>query len=111
MGPIDYGRRSQPRVKPAKAVGVEYPDYHPRVRDLSLDGAFIEDHRPVARGRLVLVRLLSEGQQPIVAKAIVRYVEPQVGMGVEFIEMNADDRNRLRQFVGVSAESERLHSF
>ncbi|MFQ5816654.1 MAG: PilZ domain-containing protein [Terriglobia bacterium] len=111
MVPIDYERRGQPRIKPAKAIFVEYPGYQAQIRDLSLGGAFIEDHRPIARGRVVQMRLLLDGGTPIVAKAIVRRVEPDIGMGVEFIEMTADDRNRLREFVGDTGKIERIQSF
>lgn len=111
MPDIDHERCAQPRIIPAKAVQVEYPDFRPRVRNLSLSGAFIEDPRPVGRGRVIqLVFQIGDGK-PIQAKAMVRRVEPEVGMGVEFIEMSPGDRSRLREFVGLTAQVERLQSF
>lgn len=111
MATIDHDRRGQPRITPPKEVRVEYPDHHPRVRNLSLSGAFIEDPRPIPRGRVIRVKLVIDGEPPILAKAMVRRVEPEVGMGVEFIELSSEDQNRLRQFVGVTARFERLQSF
>ncbi|MBI4461311.1 MAG: PilZ domain-containing protein [Acidobacteria bacterium] len=111
MALLEHERRVQPRIKPEKEILVEYPEFRPRVRNISISGAFIEDPRPLPRGRVLQVRLLLDGEQTIQAKAMVRRSEPDVGMGVEFIEMTPDDRNRLRKFVGVTAKIERLQSF
>lgn len=111
MVTLDHERRGQRRTAPKKDIYVEYPDFRSRVRNLSLGGAFIEDPRPLPRGRVVQVLLPVNGPPPIAAKAMVRRVEPEVGMGLEFIEMSPEDRNRLREFVGATAKIERLQSY
>lgn len=99
MTQIDHERRAQRRIRLAQVVPVEYPDYQPRLRDLNLGGAFIEDPRPIPRGRVIQVRFYLGNQSAVQGRAMVRRVEPDVGMAVEFIEMNHDDRNRLREFL------------
>ncbi len=111
MSPLDHERRAQPRIVPSKEVRVDYPDIRPRVRNISLSGAFIEDPRPIPRGRVLQLALHTGDKAPIAVKAMVRRIEPDVGMGVEFIEMSSDDRKRLREFVGITAKIERLQSF
>lgn len=111
MPELEHERRGQPRIKPKKPIFVEYPDYRPRIRDISLSGAFIEDPRPVTRGRVLELHIITGEEPPIRAKAMVRRVEPQVGMGMEFIEMSVGDRGRLRDFIGVTAKIKRLEAF
>ena len=111
MPELEHERRGQPRIKPKKTTFVEYPDYRPRIRDISLSGAFIVDYRPIARGRVFRLHIVTSKEPPIKAKAMVRRVEPEVGMGVEFIEMSIGDRGRLRDFIGVTAKIEHLEAF
>jgi len=111
MPELEHERRGQPRITPKKPLFVAYPDYRPRIRDISLSGAFIEDSRPVPRGRVLTLHILTSEEPPIKAKAMVRRVEPEAGMGVEFIEMSTADRARLRDFIGVTAKIERLEAF
>ncbi|MFQ5723377.1 MAG: PilZ domain-containing protein [Terriglobia bacterium] len=108
---IDHERRTHPRIQPERGIYVEYPDLRPRVRDISLTGAFIEDNRPLSRGRMLNMTFWLDEQTPVTARAMVRRAEEGVGMGVEFLSMSNEDRNRLRQFVGISAQVERLQSF
>lgn len=108
---LDHERRTQVRIHPERPIYADYPDLRPRVRDISLSGAYIEDHRPLPRGRMLHVRLWLDERTSITARAMIRRSDEGVGMGVEFLTMSDDDRNRLRQFVGVDAGVERLQSF
>ncbi|MFQ5694525.1 MAG: PilZ domain-containing protein [Terriglobia bacterium] len=107
----DYERRSQPRVQPAETIWVDYPDLKPRVRDMSLAGAYIEDARPLLRGHVCSIRLTLSQQQSVNAKAIVRRTDPGVGMAVEFVEISAEDRRRLQRFLGQAGQASSLPSF
>lgn len=94
---IESERRVQPRVKPKAAMVVEYPGLRALIRDLSPTGAFIEDERPLPVGRTIELRLCGDAIEPAIqVRAIVRRVEPQVGMGVEFITLSEEARSRLR---------------
>ncbi len=104
--PTDKSKRTHPRIKPKQTVRVEYPDFVPRVRNLSISGAFIEDARPLPRGRIVPLRLWLGYKEPVTMKAMVRRVEEGRGMGVEFLSMEEGDRKRLREFVGAAPSME-----
>ena len=101
----DYERRTQPRIQPREPLSVEYPTLRARVRDISLSGAFIEDPRPLPRGRVYQVCIWLDTHTSVTIKAMVRHCEQGKGMGVEFLEMSQDDANRLRRFVTPSKEA------
>lgn len=89
-------RRGNVRV-PATVVA-EYSGLRATVRDLSLSGAFIEDYNPLSVGCEIEPHL--KGQElrgEIVVTAVVRRIEPQVGMAVEFVALSADAERRLRE--------------
>lgn len=104
-----HERREEARREPPSPLRVEYPDIHPRVKDLSLNGAFIEDPRPLRPGRLVRLRLTDGANTHFEVRAMVRRVLPEKGMTVEFIEMSPDTQRRLRAFLGLTdARDQRL---
>ena len=106
MTPSDHERREDLRKPPRKELWVEYPDYVPRVRDLSLSGAFIEDPRPLRPGRIIRLHITDRKAPPMEIKAMVRRVVPEQGMTVEFVEMSDEVRRRLRELVGETARKE-----
>jgi hypothetical protein len=64
-----------------------------RVRDLSLEGLFIETRSPSAIGAEVHLEFLNwKGQ--IRAEAVVRRVEPS-GLGLKFTAINDEDRPHM----------------
>lgn len=85
---------------PKQEMRVEYPTIAPRVRNLSLTGAFIEDKRPLSKGRVLPVKLWVQPNEAITVNAMVRRVEDGEGMGVEFLGMSDADHTRLRRSVG-----------
>lgn len=92
--------RIHARVVPAATLQADYPGMTSVVRDLSLAGAFIEDHRPLPVGRLFKVRLSSDRlASEIELAAIVRRVEPQVGMAVEFVALNQEAKETLQTII------------
>jgi len=109
--PRDHERRTQARTRLEHPVYVDYPELRPRVRDISLAGAYIEDHRPLPRGRMLQLRIWLDDATSIAAKAMIRHSDEGQGMGVEFLSMSDDDRARLRQRVGAGAQVERLQSY
>ncbi len=95
----DHERRCGPRV-PAHEVAVELLDFRPRLRDISQTGAFIEDPRPLPRGRtLRLLIRLGPDSRAITVWGMIRRVEEGKGMGLEFVQISPDDRAALRTFL------------
>lgn len=93
-------RRSHLRIVPPQAIVAEYPGLRSVIRDLSPTGAFVEDERPFPVGHVIDVRLRGEGlPHPLSVKAVVRRVEPQIGMAVEFVALNHEDRVQLLRFI------------
>jgi len=68
-----------------------------RVSSISLGGAFIESRQHLAVGDHVRVDIRA-GLRRIRSTAVVRNVSP-AGGGVEFLQMPAVDRERLRRLV------------
>lgn len=96
-------RRSSVRIVPHQAIIVEYPGLRSVLRDLSPTGAFIEDDRPFPVGRIIRLHLCGwEITQPAEVEAIVRRVEPNVGMAVEFIAMTREVHAHLLHWFEVS---------
>ena len=95
----DHNRRGAPRVS-AREATVELLDFRPRVRDLSESGAFVEDPRPLPRGRMLHILLrIDEHAEAITLWGMVRRVEEGKGMAVEFLEMSATDKAVLQKFL------------
>jgi hypothetical protein len=69
-----------------------------RFADISAGGMFIDVYDPLPAGTLFRLRFQLD-PPPIAARAQVHYVQPRIGMGVEFVELADDDRNRIREIV------------
>jgi len=77
--------------------------------DISSGGCYVEMMTPVESGREVELRLAT-ASLTLKARGVVRASHPTIGMGVQFTEMSAEDRQRLEQLVAqlageVSAEA------
>ncbi len=95
-------RRAQARVQSPSPLYADYPGLESVIRDLSTAGAFIEDERPLPIGRRFTLRLRGPSlSAPLEVTAVVRRVEPQVGMAVEFVSMSEEALKALRLLVGV----------
>jgi c-di-GMP-binding flagellar brake protein YcgR len=100
-------RREFPRVPLATQIIIEDSMALAFSRDLSVGGMFIETKVPCEVGTPIDLRFHLNDDTPIViASALVRYVIPNMGMGVQFTEMEWEDRNRIKQFVAASAPVE-----
>jgi hypothetical protein len=97
--------RREPRVSLAADVECEVDARRVRWRfaDLSAGGMFIDVYDPLPTGTLFRLRFQLD-PPPIAARAQVHYVQPRIGMGVEFVELAQDDRQRIRDVV------DRLHA-
>jgi uncharacterized protein (TIGR02266 family) len=92
--------RREPRVCLSSEVDCELDNGHVRWRfaDISAGGMFIDVYDPLPPGTLFRLRFQLD-PPPIAAKAQVHYVQPRIGMGVEFVELQAEDRDRIREIV------------
>jgi hypothetical protein len=75
--------------------------FRSQVADLSVGGMFVDLPRPPlkAGARVRVGFTLHYGEPPIVAWALVNYVQDGIGMGIRFLELPAADRERIAAYV------------
>ena len=83
-------------VSGAKAEGV--------TSDISMGGAFICTSRPFPSNARVRVTMTRKDQK-VEALGVVRIVKPRIGMGVEFIDLEAPHLAMLRRWVEQVSKS------
>jgi hypothetical protein len=66
--------------------------------DISGNGCYIETILPLPKGTTLQIEFWRE-EEKIVTTAVVRACDPGVGMGIEFIGLPEDARQRLQQFL------------
>ena len=95
-----HENRREPRVCLASDVECEVETGRVRWRfaDISAGGMFIDVYDPLPAGTLFRLRFQLD-PPPIAARAQVNYVQPRIGMGVEFVDLAEDDRHRIREIV------------
>ena len=91
-------QRRYPRVTPPKDLVVAWESGTrrtvSRLGSLAMGGLFVLTRQPVPLRSMVKILFdLSIGE--VRARAVVRRIIPQRGMGIEFIAMNQEDRARL----------------
>ncbi len=95
-------RRRFPRVKSAVALELRYAGATAPVRattsELSLSGCYIETMFTLDVGTKLDVCIWLDGQK-IVAKGVVATRYPQVGNGIDIIDMKPEDRSKLDAFL------------
>jgi hypothetical protein len=99
-------RRKNPRIKAPKnlLVGWKSPGYREvsHAETIALGGLFLHTSKPPAPGSMIeLVFDLATGE--IRARAVVRHATPGKGMGIQFVQMGADERARLNRFLAKYA--------
>jgi len=71
-----------------------------RLEDLGEGGAFVDTSNPIPEGQEIQFRLhLPQEEKAVIGKAVVRWLQPTVGMGIEFLGLSEADRERIKFFV------------
>ena len=93
-------------VRVAKSIDFLYsadsPSIKARLEDISETGAFVDTTHPLTVGSHVdfSFRLpYPEDPSPIEGRGRVVWVQPMVGVGLEFQQLTEENRQRLRYFV------------
>ena len=67
-----------------------------RPPDISVQGMFLQTPHHFAEGAVLKVRCrLARSRHEVHARAEVRYCLPGVGVGIEFVEISAEDREAI----------------
>lgn len=74
------------------------------VADISVGGMFVDmPHAWFASGGRITTRVaLRPGEPPLVVDADVHYVQDGIGMGIRFVDLRDEDRDRIAGFVEES---------
>jgi hypothetical protein len=102
MPDVTVERRSAPRHAMVLAAEVvEVPrgaKLNARIADISLTGCYVDTLNPVPKGSEVRVRI-THGTETFVAMGRVVYVSYGLGMGIEFVRMEHDQRALLARWL------------
>lgn len=101
MSNAERDRRLTPRVADG-IIRIEYVAPSPKVRDLSVSGLYLVDTRPLQRGQPVELKLTLGSGEPILVRGMVRRVDAGEGMAIEFIQVDAAGRRRIKEFIAGS---------
>ncbi len=83
---------------------------HGYALDMSEDGMFIYTHVPFPEKRVITLRFsLKDGEPPVVTRAVVRYVQEGVGIGVKFLNPRIEDQVRIKRFLEEAMKSPDFH--
>lgn len=92
-------RRNEPRATDQGVLHIEYIAPSPQVRDVSASGIYLNDPRQLQVGQPVKLRLKLGRAAPFVITGMVRRVDPGEGFAIEFIQLDAADRRRIKEHV------------
>lgn len=96
MPPKD--RRASPRFQAKPDSYITYGDRSAPIRDLSLDGIFVNDPDPLPVGS-ELTFTLRAGHQDIALEGIVRHSHVDAGMGIQFTNLSSVSKRRLMIYI------------
>lgn len=99
-------RPKRQAVRVQRPIEITYtsdcPPINARIEDISEKGFFLGTDHPLTAGAIIEYRFLLPDETPEVpleGAARVVWVQPMVGVGVEFVDMSQEDRDRIRFFV------------
>ena len=70
--------------------------------DISEHGVFIDTRSPLAPGTVIALSIhLSDdpSDAPVMGTGTVIWTDPMMGMGIDFLEVSPEDRDRIKNFI------------
>ena len=104
---VEKEKRLSPRFKAKPGDNVYYIEGAGALRDLSLDGVFVEDVEPLPVGTRIGFSLVL-GTETVLFQGIVRRCVDQEGMGIQFTEMSKEAKRRLRLYLATLPQPDQL---
>ena len=100
------GAERRTAVRVVRPMEIQYasncPPISARIEDISESGAFVDTKQPLEQGSTVQFRFFLPDDTPDVAiqgRGRVVWTEPMVGFGLEFQDLPAEVRERIKFFV------------
>ena len=93
-------KRMSPRAP--LATQIQGPEFSSLAlsRDISIGGMFIDNKEPIEVGKQLIARFHLDDNGPIIqARVEVMYTVGKLGMGVQFVDVNAEDHKRIAEYV------------
>jgi PilZ domain len=69
-----------------------------RTSDLSLGGCYVDSTTPLARGTVIKIEIVHKTES-FIAKGRVVYSQPNMGMGISFLDIENDKQAILNRWV------------
>ncbi|MBI3650249.1 MAG: PilZ domain-containing protein [Acidobacteria bacterium] len=67
--------------------------------NISIGGLFIATEEPIRAGTRMVVRFELPNKHRVIAVSRVRYAKKGVGLGVEFLSLDEDDHEELKEYI------------
>lgn len=97
-------RRSKPRL--SVSLDAVWDEKHTaRVTDLSAGGCFLDTVGEVQLGEVVGFRVLLPDDDWLYLEGEVRHHTPAAGFGVQFVDLNDEQSEKLQWLLRIAAES------
>jgi PilZ domain-containing protein len=97
-------RRTKPRL--GVSLDAVWSEKHSaRVTNLSTGGCFLDTVGEVLQGEIVGFRVLLPDDDWLYLEGEVRHYTPGAGFGVQFVDLNEEQEEKLRWLLRIAAES------
>ena len=73
--------------------------YEARTSDLSIGGCFVDTMAQVLEGEIIQFRILLPEGDHVDTKGVVAYSYPNIGFGIRFTDISADDICKLERLL------------
>lgn len=94
------GRRKDMRVPLVTQLSFDEGQTLALVKDISVGGMFVETRNPPPSGSQIRLRFNLDPESPVVvAVGHVSYVVEKAGMGVQFVEIQQEDQQRIQAYI------------
>jgi c-di-GMP-binding flagellar brake protein YcgR len=78
--------------------------------NISLGGMFITTEEPIRAGTRMVVRFELPNRHRVIAVSRVCYTRKGVGLGVEFLSLDDEDRDEIEAYIAVLKAKEELRA-
>jgi c-di-GMP-binding flagellar brake protein YcgR len=75
--------------------------------NISIGGMFITTEEPIRAGTRMVVRFELPNKHRVIAVSKVRYAKKGVGLGVEFLSLDEEDHEELKEYIASLRKSAR----
>src|SRR6185436_2506966 len=75
------------------------------IANISLGGLFITTQEPIKQGTRMVVRFELPNRHRVIAVTRVRYARKGIGLGVEFLNLDEEDKEEIKELIASLKQS------